>query len=342
MASMDQKLRTLYLMDIMLERTDDNHLLNAAQLCDILKSEYGISTDRRTIYAEMEILSKYGLDVQQKKGKNPGYYIGAREFELPELKLLVDAVQSSKFITERKSRELIKKLETLCCRWDAAALSKQVFIVNRPKTENETIYYNVDDIHTAIYGNREITFQYAEWTMKKEFHLRRGGAMYVVSPWALTWNDENYYLVAYDDKSGKIKHYRVDKMQRMEVLETERKGEEAFRGFDLAEFSKKTFGMYGGRDEVVTLLCGRELAGVVLDRFGTDVWMVPVDEDHFRARVLVSVSPQFFGWVTGIGKNLRIEGPDQVRKEYLEYVENILTGYQMAAGNGRRENAGEE
>lgn len=169
---MDQKLRTFYLMDIMLERTDDNHLLNAAQLCDILKSEYGISTDRRTIYAEMEILSKYGLDVQQKKGKNPGYY-------------------------------------------------------------------NVDDIYMAIYGNREITFQYAEWAMKKEFHLRRGGAMYVVSPWALTWNDENYYLVAYDDKAGKIKHYRVDKMQRMEVLETERKGEEAFRGFDLRSFPRK-------------------------------------------------------------------------------------------------------
>lgn len=327
MAAMDQKLRTLYLMDIMLERTDDKHLLNAAQLCDILKKEYGISADRRTIYGEMEILAKYGLDVQQKKGSAPGYYIGARAFELPELKLLVDAVQSSKFITERKSRELIKKLETLCCRWDAAALSKQVFIVNRLKTGNETIYYNVDDIHTAIYENREITFQYGEWTMKKQLHFKKGGAMYVVSPWALTWNDENYYLVAYDDAAGKIKHYRVDKMQHMEVLETERKGEEAFRGFDLAEFSKKTFGMYGGRDEVVTLVCGRELAGVVLDRFGTDTWMVPVDEGHFRARVLVSVSPQFFGWVTGIGKNMRIEGPEQVRAEYREYVKNILAEY---------------
>ena len=194
MASFDQKLRTLYLMEILLERTDDEHMLNASELCTILKQEYGISTDRRTIYTEMEILDKFGLDIQQKKGKNPGYYIGARDFELPELKLLVDAVQSSKFITEKKSKELIQKLEKLCCKTDVEMLSKYVFIVNRPKMENETVYYNVDYIHNAIYENKEITFQHAEWTIKKEFKLEKNGAFYVVSPWALTWDDENYYL----------------------------------------------------------------------------------------------------------------------------------------------------
>ena len=222
MASFDQKLRTLRLMEILLERTDDTHMLNASELCTILDQEYGISTDRRTIYTEMEILDKFGLDIQQKKGKNPGYYIGARDFELPELKLLVDAVQSSKFITEKKSKELITKLEKLCCRTDAAMLSKYVFIVNRPKTENETVYYNVDYIHTAIYENKEIKFHYAEWTVKKELKLKKDGAFYVVSPWALTWDDENYYLVAYDAAAGIIKHYRVDKMQNTEILETDR------------------------------------------------------------------------------------------------------------------------
>lgn len=327
MASLDQKLRTLYLMDIMLERTDDNHMLNASQLCGILEQEYSISTDRRTIYTEMEILEKYGLDIQQKKGRNPGYYVGARDFELPELKLLVDAVQSSKFITEGKSKELIKKLEKLCCRSDADILSKQIFIVNRPKAENETIYYNVDYIHTAIYENKEISFQYAEWTMKKEFHLKKDGALYVVSPWALTWDDENYYLVAYDDIAGKIKHYRVDKMQHTQVLETERKGEESFKNFDLAEFAKKTFGMYGGYDEEVTLNCEKGLAGVVIDRFGHDVWLIPKDENHFTTRVVVSVSPQFFGWVTGIGTGMVIEGPERVRREYKEYLRGVLGNY---------------
>ena len=263
MASFDQKFRTLRLMEILLERTDDTHMLNASELCTILDQEYGISTDRRTIYTEMEILDKFGLDIQQKKGKNPGYYIGARDFELPELKLLVDA----------------------------AMLSKYVFIVNRPKTENETVYHNVDYIHTAIYENKEIKFHYAEWTVKKELKLKKDGAFYVVSPWALTWDDENYYLVAYDAAAGIIKHYRVDKMQNTEILETDRKGEESFKNFDLAAFAKKTFGMYGGVDEEVTLECRNELAGVIIDRFGHDVWLIPQGEEHFKTRVLVSVSP---------------------------------------------------
>ena len=294
MASFDQKLRTLRLMEILLERTDDTHMLNASELCTILDQEYGISTDRRTIYTEMEILDKFGLDIQQKKGKNPGYYIGARDFELPELKLLVDAVQSSKFITEKKSKELITKLEKLCCRTDAAMLSKYVFIVNRSKTENETVYYNVDYIHTAIYENKEI---------------------------------ENYYLVAYDAEAGIIKHYRVDKMQNTEILETDRKGEDSFQNFDLAAFAKKTFGMYGGVDAEVTLECKNELAGVVIDRFGYDVWLITQGEDHFKTRVLVSVSPQFFGWVTGIGSGIKITGPDNVKAEYKAYLQNVLENY---------------
>lgn len=294
MASFDQKLRTLRLMEILMERTDDTHMLNASELCTILDQEYGISTDRRTIYTEMEILDKFGLDIHQKKGKNPGYYIGARDFELPELKLLVDAVQSSKFITEKKSKELITKLEKLCCRTDAAMLSKYVFIVNRSKTENETVYYNVDYIHTAIYENKEI---------------------------------ENYYLVAYDAEPGIIKHYRVDKMQNTEILETDRKGEDSFQNFDLAAFAKKTFGMYGGVDAEVTLECKNELSGVVIDRFGYDVWLITQGEDHFKTRVLVSVSPQFFGWVTGIGSGIKITGPDNVKAEYKAYLQNVLENY---------------
>lgn len=327
MASFDQKLRTLYLMEILLERTNDEHMLNATELCTILDQEYGISTDRKTIYTEMEILEKFGLDIQQKKGKNSGYYIGARDFELPELKLLVDAVQSSKFITEKKSKELIQKLEKLCCKTDAAILSKYVFIVNRPKTENETVYYNVDYIHNAIYENKEISFQYAEWTTKKEFKLKKEGAFYVVSPWALTWDDENYYLVAYDEVAGIIKHYRVDKMQRTKILKTDRKGEESFKNFDLASYAKKTFGMYGGIDAEVTLECKNELAGVVIDRFGHDVWLIPQGEDYFKIKVLVSVSPQFFGWITGIGPGMKIIGPKDVKNQYKEYLLNVLENY---------------
>lgn len=327
MAVTEQKLRILYLMDILLERTDEEHVLNATELCQILEQEYGIQTERRTIYSDVETLEQFGLNIIKNYGKNPGYYVAARQFELAELKLLVDAVQSSKFITEKKSGQLIRKLEKLCSKAEARALSNQVVIVNRPKTENETIYYNVADIHTAIYQNRQITFQYAEWTMQKELRLKRGGAQYQVSPWALTWDDENYYLVAFDETSGIIKHYRVDKMIHIRLLDTERNGQTQFQNFNLAAFAKKTFGMYSGKDREIVLLCHRELAGVVLDRFGHDIFMVPVDADHFRAHVQVTVSRQFFGWVTGIGGKMQIAEPEDVRKEYREYLVKVLENY---------------
>lgn len=327
MSVMEQKLRTLYLMEILMERTDEEHVLNATELCTILLQEYGISSERRTIYSEIETLEQFGLNIIKNVGKNPGYYVASRQFELAELKLMVDAVQSSKFITKKKSNELIAKLEKLCSRAEAKALSNQVVVFNRPKTENETIYYSVDRIHTAIFQNKQVTFQYAEWTMRKELHLKKDGAFYEISPWALTWDDENYYLVAYDDKAGIIKHYRVDKMQHIGILDKERQGKEQFQNFNLAAFAKKTFGMYGGIDQEVVLLCHKELAGVVLDRFGYDIFMHPVDEEHFRAHVLVSVSQQFFGWVTGVGSKMQIEGPENVRLEYKAYLQDILEQY---------------
>ena len=286
-----------------------------------------MSADRKTVYSDVETLREFGIDVLQTKGTNSGYYIGSRKFELPELKLLVDAVQASKFISRKKSEELIKKLESLAGEHDARQLQRNVFIYNRPKTGNETIYYNVDKIHTAILENRQIQYQYAEWTVKKELIPKKNGAVYTVSPWSLTWDDANYYLIAYDEAADCMKHYRVDKMQRTRVIGQERVGKERFQDFDLVEFSKKTFSMYGGHDEEVTLQCGNELIGVILDRFGTEVMIVPADEGQFRVRVLVAVSPQFFGWVTGIGVRLRIAGPERVQKEYKEYLEGIMEGY---------------
>ena len=327
MASQQQKIKTLYLMQILLERTDENHMLNASELCEILLNEYDISVDRRTIYSEIEMLKNFGLDIFQKKGTHPGYCVTSRKFELPELKLLVDSVQASKCLTEKKSRELIKKIESLCSRAEAKQLSQQVVILNRPKTINETIYYNVDQLHTAIYHNRQIIFQYAEWTTRKELRLKHDGDYYRASPLGLLWDDENYYLVAYDEKGDRIKHYRVDKMQHIELLEDERSGKERIQKFNLASYSKKTFGMYRGEDVEVSLLCERRLAGVILDRFGQDIWMIPVDEEHFRAKILVSVNQQFFGWVTGIGKAMEIEGPVEVRDMYKEYLRNIIDRY---------------
>ncbi len=325
MATQSNKLKILYLMDILLERTDEKHIMSAADLCAALK-EYDISAERKSIYNDIAALQEYGLDIIQQRGANPGYYVASREFELPELKLLVDTVQSSKFITSKKSQELIMKLESLTSRYEAQQLQRDVFIYNRPKADNETIYYNVDQIHEAIHSNSKISFNYAEWTIKKKLKLKKDGAVYKVSPWSLTWDDENYYLIAYDEAADAIKHYRVDKMQSTKVLDEDRVGKDRFVDFDLAAFAKKTFAMYGGREETVTLACPARLAGVMIDRFGQDMIMVP-DGDGFYVKVPVIVSQQFFGWLAGIGRDIKITGPENVRAEYRQYLNDILEDY---------------
>ena len=323
----EEKMKILYLMKILLEETDRNHILNAVELSERMASRYDLPCSRKTIYGDVERLRSFGIKVEQVKGDRQGYFVEEREFSLPELKLLVDAVQSSKFITKARSEELIRKLEKLTSRENAGQLQRQVYIYNRPKTVTERALESVDLIHAAMSANRQICFRYCEWNVKKELVPRRGGKIYEVSPWSLTWDDENYYLVGYEESSDKIKHYRVDKMENMRVSKAERKGRERFRNFDLAAFAKKTFGMWGGRDMTVTLLCEERLIGVVLDRFGQDVMIVPAGDGRFRAHVVVAVSPQFFGWVTGIGAGMRIAGPESVREEYAAYLRGILAGY---------------
>ena len=325
-------LKTFYIMQILLERTDETHSLNGSDIGTILKKEYGITMDRHTLYGEIDKLSEVGLDIIKREGKTGGYYVASRQFELPELKLLVDAVQSSRFITKKKSSELIEKLETLCSREEAKQLESQVVVYNRPKTVNETIYYNVDMLHSAIYHDRQIKFRYVEWTVQKKQEYRHKGAFYTASPLHLIWGDENYYLIAYDEKAEKTKHFRVDKMRNMEILEENRSEASSLDKTDLAGFSKKTFGMFGGTDQQVRLRCRNYLAGVVIDRFGSDVWIMPQDKEFFTAAVTVTVSPQFFGWVTAIGKDMRIESPEDVIKQYQEYLGEVLAGYADICG----------
>ncbi len=327
MVAQTQKMKLLYLMRILTERTDEQHMLTANDLCDILQAEYDVPAERKSIYSDIAALTEFGLDIEQQKGRSPGYYIASREFELAELKLLVDAMQASRSITAKKTDELIRKLESLAGREDARQLQQQVFLYNRPKTENETIYYNVDYIHTAIYTNVQIRFQYAEWTRDKEIRLRRDGAYYVASPWALTWDDENYYMIACEEGADELRHFRVDKMQHMELLKSKREGKELFDDFDIVAFGKRTFGMFGGREETVTLSCVNELAGVIIDRFGRDVMMIPEGEDRFHVNVAVAVSQQFFGWLAGLGSGAKITRPAPVREEFLAYLDGILQIY---------------
>ena len=319
----------LFLRQILLEETDEDHALTAGDLAERLFARYEISANRKTIYADIERLRSSGLKIEQVKGDRFGYYVAERDFSLPELKLLVDAVQASKFITSQKSQDLIRKLEKLTGKGNARALQRQVYIYNRPKAGNERIFQNVDKIHSAIYGDRRIRFVYCEWNTARRLVPRKGGKPYLVSPWSLTWDDENYYLVAYEEESGKIKHYRVDKMQDMAILPEARQGKELFEDFDLAAFSMKTFGMFGGRDETVTLRCRDNMAGVMIDRFGQDLMMAPKGDGSFTVHVLVSVSPQFYGWIAGLGGQVKIEGPDRVREDFAAFLDRLRDQYRQ-------------
>ena len=315
-----QKLKPLYIMNYLLQNTDEDHPVTVNQIISYLDSQ-GISAERKSIYSDIEALQYFGLDiVQAGSGRSCGYYVAHRNFELPELKLLVDSVQSSKFITHKKTAALIKKIETLASIHEAQLLNRQVFVKNRIKTMNESIYYNVDEIHNGISKNKKIRFLYFEYNVQKERQYRRNGAYYVVSPFALTWDDENYYMVAYDSDAAMIKHYRVDKMEKISILEEDRDGLEAYQALDMAIYARKTFGMFTGKEEHVVLRFENHLVGAVLDRLGRDVFIVPDGPDHFTVRTDVIVSPQFFAWVTGFGTSAQVIGPGHVVEAMKDHI----------------------
>lgn len=323
--SANQKLKLLILKDYLLRNSDEKHPVTIPQIIEEL-GRYDIKAERKSLYDDLEALRVYGLDIVQSRGN---YYVGQRNFETPELKLLVDSIQSSKFITEKKTMSLIKKLEELASMYDAQLLERQVYVRNRVKSMNESVYYNVDSIADAINQDRAIRFKYFEYTVTKERRIRRNGDWYVVSPFALMWDDENYYMVAWDADAGSLKHYRVDKMLEITSLKDARKGKEAFAEVDMAAYAKKTFGMFTGQDRSVRLRFKNILAGAVFDRFGRDVMLIPDGEDHFVVTLDVAVSPQFYSWVFGFGTDAEILSPDDIRERAADLAQQIADQYRI-------------
>lgn len=317
-----QKLKLLYLANILREQTDEEHPMTINEIITAL-DQHGISAERKSLYDDFEALRCFGMDIVGRKDKTYGYYLASREFELAELKLLVDAVQSSRFITRKKSNELIRKLENLASAYEGRSLQRQVYVANRVKTMNESIYYNVDRIHSAIGDNKQIGFCYFDLTPKKEKNYRHEGEEYQVSPWALAWQDDHYYLIGYDPKTEQIRHYRVDKMEQLRCLPEKREGQALFEAFDLGEYSSKMFGMFGGEEELVRLRCRNDLAGAVMDRFGKEITLFP-REDYFDVTVKVAVSPWFLSWIFGFGGGIEIVSPDSVRGYYRAELEKAI------------------
>lgn len=323
----NQKFKLYRLAQIMLEQTDEEHYITMPEIMSAL-AEYEITADRKSIYADLKDLEKLGIEIEGERiGSGYHYHVIGRNFELPELKLLVDAIQSSKFITERKTNALIKKLEKMVSKYDAQKLQRQVYVSGRIKTMNESIYYTVDAIHNAITENKKIKFQYYQWNVKKEMELRHNGAWYHISPWGLYWDDENYYLVGYDSDAKKIKHYRVDKMLHIRLSSESREGKEFFKKLDMADYAKKSFGMFGGKEQTIKLLVKNNLAGVIIDRFGKNAILFPADDEYFTVNVEVHVSRQFLGWVFSLGDGIKIVGPDDVVEEMRMEVTRLIQQY---------------
>ena len=322
-----QKLKLFYLYKIMCEETDRTHYLTMPQIVEKLAA-YGVEADRKSLYDDMEALNLFGIEVQRTRdGAHTYYNVTNRPFELAEMKFLVDAVQASKFISERETKAIIKKLLTLVSMNDARLLERDVHVPGRIKNMNESVYHTVDVIFRALNLDQQLRFHYFQWNVDGEKELRRDGEYYIVSPWALHYDDEKYYLVAYDHFHKEIRHFRVDKMLDAETVEAKRKGVTKYRKRNEEKCTQQHFRMFGGELQTVTLRCKNEMANVIVDQFGRGTNLKRVDEEHFEVSVEVAVSDQFFGWVIALGDNVRIVEPENVVQQMMEVGKRILDQY---------------
>lgn len=318
-----QKLRLLYIMKILQEESDEQHTITLNEIAERLKL-YGISFDRKSLYADVETLRQFGMEIILTKGNRFGYFWSNRPFELPELKLLVDAVQSSHFMTAKKSAQLIDKLESLASIHEARKLRRQVFIAGRIKAPNESAYYTIDKLYEAIAADRQVSFKYYEYTLSKTMRFRRNGHIYIISPYALHWDGDNYYLIAHNPERG-ITHFRVDKIAGIELIDEARFPQD--KKLDLVSYVQHAFSMFGGGEETVKIQFANELIGVVLDRFGKDIIIRKVDEQHFAVEVQAQVSQTFFSWIFQFSGKVLILEPETVVDRMRSMVEELAGLY---------------
>lgn len=315
-----QKLKLLYLRDYLCKNTDEMHPASVQKLIDYLAVQ-DIQAERKSIYDDIRNLNDYGIEVLHKGGKNGGYYVSQRDFQLHELKLLVDAVLSSRFLSSKQSALLIKKLAALSSSHESELLRRELVLSGRLKAANEDAFSNVDLLHEAIGADSQITFRYFDWGVDLQKHFR--DKTYTASPYALLWDDENYYLIAHSEKHG-LTHFRVDKMEQINLTGKHRIFTDESRQFDPASYSKEVFGMYRGERKKVKLRFENALAGVVVDRFGRDIMLIPDGKDHFTMTTTVSISPNFLGWIAGFGGRAAVIFPKSAVEAYRRLCQSAI------------------
>ena len=318
-----QHLKVLYIAKILYEKTDEDHPISIMEIIEEL-AKYGMRAERKSVYTDIESLKDFGLDIVTEKGQCNRYYIASRQFELPELKLLADAVCSAKFLTEKKSKQLLQKIESLAGVHEGMLIERQVMVVDRVKSMNEQIYINVDAIHKAINEGRQISFSYFDYSTNKQKVYREGER--VCSPYALTWNDEKYYLVSYYLKyPDNYTNFRVDRMSNIKILDEPVL--KAPQELNISEYLNSTFSMFSGDTVKAVLKFDKKLINPVIDRFGINADIVNLDHDHFKIKVNIKAKPPFFAWLFQFGRSASIISPDSLRDEYIKMIKDVLSSF---------------
>ena len=322
----DAKLRPLLIAKILYEQTDEEHYLTTSQLIQILEEQYGIKSHRQTVKTDIELLIRFGIEIEEVKSTQNRYNVYGRKFDIPELKLLIDAVESSKFITSAKSKELANKISSLTSRHNAAVIKRNISCEGRIKSDNEKIYFIVDAINEAINKNKKISFQYFQYNVRKEQKLKHNGEPYVITPLHLVWNGDCYYMVGVYDYKQKLGCFRVDRIAKAPIILDE-DGTPTPEGFDIDYYINTTFRMYNSEHEEVELICDNSVMDSIIDRFGEDVTTYANDMTSFRAVVNIAVSHVFYSWVFGFGGKVKIKWPDKIKENYKEMLRSAIAEF---------------
>lgn len=315
----DAKLRPLYLAKVLYEQTDEAHYLTTSQLIQILDEEYGVKAHRQTIKTDIEVLKQFGFEIEEVKSTQNRYNLYGRTFDIPELKLLIDAVESSKFITASKSKELVKKLCTLTSKYEIDGLTRNVSCEGRIKPGNEKVYYIIDKINEAINQNKKVSLYYFQYNVRKEQKLRHEGKPYIITPLHLVWNGDYYYMVGVYDYKQRLGSFRIDRIAKCPTILDE-EGTPPPEGFNIDDFINTTFRMYNSNHAEVELVCDNSVMDSIIDRFGEDVTTYANDMTSFRAVVNVAVNHVFYSWVFGFGGKVKIKSPIDVKEKYKQML----------------------
>lgn len=328
----DSKLKTLYVKQILETDSDEDHILNANDIAALLLSRYGIECERKSIYKDMEVLEEFGMDIVKTVSPKKGYFLASREFEPVEIRLLSDAVQAADFITRKKTQEMLKKIEGLASVHQANVLKKQVYIDRRNKSRNESVFYNIDRLDTAIRERKKVSFIYTRRRLDEKFAASKERKIFRVSPYGLIWTNDRYYLVCNNEKYDNLMNVRIDRISKVELLDEPARSVSEVSAykvrFDPADYAQKTFNMFSGVPEIIELKCDNELLENMFDRFGEQADTRVADDHSFFLRTEASVNHGLVGWILQFGDQIRVTQPKALRDMVQETAAAILKKYE--------------